>query len=301
MSETTMLLLYAVNFTTRTLIPLMVGIYVFWDCRRRGMRRLLWVPLSVLLPSLLGFIIYLFLRNDAPMRCASCGAHVSMKDTVCVHCGAKLRLVCGTCGAEVEENFVVCPYCEAKLPERKEKIEMPNEEKNGIGKLVIAMISIPLLLILIVWGSERIGEMMDGGHNLACMSTESYLSSRQSSEIEDWLADCTDEDTVYMLRYKTRNDEGDRNTWYLIYAPAWKCENAERLWSSASKDGILGTTMSIHLKQGEGGKGSRIFTIRRTGADFQRLRIYLDGKLLEVSVTEVDYHLGVMDIVERKD
>lgn len=65
------------------LLPLLIGVYVYRDAKRRGMNAALWTLIAILAPSLIGFIIYsacagqLFQSEMSTLRChghrAICG------------------------------------------------------------------------------------------------------------------------------------------------------------------------------------------------------------------------------------
>ena len=46
------------------LLPLLIGVYVYRDAKRRGMNAALWTLIAILAPSLIGFIIYLLVRGN---------------------------------------------------------------------------------------------------------------------------------------------------------------------------------------------------------------------------------------------
>src|SRR5215471_5720480 len=54
-------------------IYLMLLGYVYGDARRRGMPAGLWVVLVLLIPNLIGFIVYLILRRSIFAPCPNCG------------------------------------------------------------------------------------------------------------------------------------------------------------------------------------------------------------------------------------
>lgn len=45
-------------------IPIIIGLYVYKDASSRNMKALTWALIAALVPSLIGFIIYLFVRNN---------------------------------------------------------------------------------------------------------------------------------------------------------------------------------------------------------------------------------------------
>ena len=75
------------------LLPLLIGVYVYRDAKRRGMNAALWTLIAILAPSLIGFIIYLLVRGNYS------------------------NLKCPRCAATVTEQYVVCPKAQAELPE----------------------------------------------------------------------------------------------------------------------------------------------------------------------------------------
>ena len=47
-------------------IPIMIGVYVYRDAKRRGMNAMAWTLIAVVAPALIGFIIYLLVRGNSP-------------------------------------------------------------------------------------------------------------------------------------------------------------------------------------------------------------------------------------------
>ena len=45
-------------------VPVLIGVYVYRDSRRRGMNAALWTLIAVAAPALIGFIIYLLDRKS---------------------------------------------------------------------------------------------------------------------------------------------------------------------------------------------------------------------------------------------
>ena len=80
------------------LLPLLIGVYVYRDAKRRGMNAALWTLIAILAPSLIGFIIYLLVRgNYSNLKCPRCAATVTEQYVVCPKCGAKLKPSCPNC------------------------------------------------------------------------------------------------------------------------------------------------------------------------------------------------------------
>ena len=65
--------------------------YVFGDARLRGMRAALWTAVVILLPHLLGFLLYFVLRSPVLSACARCGMAISPDADFCPFCGSAQR------------------------------------------------------------------------------------------------------------------------------------------------------------------------------------------------------------------
>jgi len=110
----------------------MVG-YVNKDAKRRGMHSALWTFLVlVLMPGylVLGFIIYLLMREPLPYNCPQCGTTVGARFNFCPNCKCNLHPACPQCKREVAETDKFCPYCgqdldPAKLTEARDLPSAP--------------------------------------------------------------------------------------------------------------------------------------------------------------------------------
>jgi RNA polymerase subunit RPABC4/transcription elongation factor Spt4 len=99
----------------------MVG-YVNKDAKRRGMHSALWTFLVlVLMPGylVLGFIIYLLMREPLPYNCPQCGTTVGARFNFCPNCKCNLHPACPQCKREVAETDKFCPYCGQDLDPAK--------------------------------------------------------------------------------------------------------------------------------------------------------------------------------------
>jgi len=61
--------------------------YVYGDARRRGMSGLLWVLAAVLVPNLVGFLLYFLLRKPLLEPCGGCGSGMAAGHAFCPACG----------------------------------------------------------------------------------------------------------------------------------------------------------------------------------------------------------------------
>lgn len=61
--------------------------YVYGDARRRAMPPILWMLVALLVPNLLGFLLYFVLRRPITVACTNCGQATSLEQRFCSWCG----------------------------------------------------------------------------------------------------------------------------------------------------------------------------------------------------------------------
>jgi len=61
--------------------------YIYGDAKRRGMPAALWVAIAILVPNMIGFILYFALRKPLLSACANCGQGVMLDQKFCPSCG----------------------------------------------------------------------------------------------------------------------------------------------------------------------------------------------------------------------
>jgi hypothetical protein len=111
----------------RILLGLLVGViitcyllligYVNRDSGRRGMSRVLWTSVAVLIPNGLGIILYFILRQPVVGNCPQCGHAVRHGFNFCPQCNYKLNPSCPQCQRMVHPGDTYCPYCGTSLPD----------------------------------------------------------------------------------------------------------------------------------------------------------------------------------------
>jgi RNA polymerase subunit RPABC4/transcription elongation factor Spt4 len=109
----------------RLLVPILVSIalafyalmigYVNRDAGRRGMSRLLWTIIVILVPNALGFILYFLLRNPIRAICPKCGAVVNPSVNYCPSCRYSFHPTCPHCKAAVRSSDEFCANCGAQI------------------------------------------------------------------------------------------------------------------------------------------------------------------------------------------
>jgi len=61
--------------------------YVYADARQRAMPPVLWLLVALLVPNLLGFLLYFAIRRPLTVTCTSCGQATSPDQPFCSWCG----------------------------------------------------------------------------------------------------------------------------------------------------------------------------------------------------------------------
>lgn len=90
--------------------------YVYGDAKRRGMRAGMWVLPAILIPNMIGFILYFILRDPITKPCPQCGKGVAAGFAYCPSCGATLAQICPNCHKKVEPHWSHCAHCGGQLP-----------------------------------------------------------------------------------------------------------------------------------------------------------------------------------------
>ena len=90
-------------------------VYVSYDAKRRGMNRVLWTAVAILIPNLLGFVLYCVLRQPMRCVCPQCGHSGQTRFNFCPQCGYRLSVSCPHCQQAVELTDVYCHHCGAEL------------------------------------------------------------------------------------------------------------------------------------------------------------------------------------------
>ncbi len=89
--------------------------YINRDAKRRGMRYVLWTFIAILVPYLIGVIVYFLVREPLLYPCPHCGKTVSARFNFCPRCKFNLRPTCPQCKHEVRVGDHFCPNCGCEL------------------------------------------------------------------------------------------------------------------------------------------------------------------------------------------
>ncbi len=91
-------------------IVLLYG-YIGADAKRRGMSPVLWVLVALLVPYLIGVILYFVVREPLHLSCPQCGRTVNPHFNFCPGCQFNLRPACPQCRRAVRADDRFCPQC----------------------------------------------------------------------------------------------------------------------------------------------------------------------------------------------
>jgi hypothetical protein len=93
---------------------LLIG-FVYVDAKRRGMRYVVWTWLAIVIPDMIGVILYFILRDPMPTPCPKCGKLVAQSFSFCPDCATELMRTCKVCHKKLGTGWVNCAYCGAPV------------------------------------------------------------------------------------------------------------------------------------------------------------------------------------------
>ena len=274
-------------------IPIMIGVYVYRDAKRRGMNAMAWTLIAVVAPALIGFIIYLLVRGNSPdLQCPQCAEPVTEQYVICPHCGAKLRPACPNCSFPVEADWKVCPKCAAPL----EGVETPpappqRQRDRTLGKILIAIIVVPVALIALAVFGLTAFQSVTGSSTMREVTFDEYDQEQESETIREAVHEWLDSlevrsDRAYALRYDYSNELGaGQEHYYLFYVSAGGQSPSTSFGTDA---GLFGTTLNLRLER-TGYSGS-LYCVQTSVESTPKPRIVLGGKHIRCEVQVVDYN-----------
>ncbi len=273
-------------------IPMFVGVYVYYDAKRRGMNAAAWTLAAVLAPALAGFIIYLLVRTGRPdLICPQCGGQVAERYTVCPRCGAKLRRACPGCAAPAEQDWKVCPHCAVPLDGTGEGVTPPVRRKDrGLKRVLVVVVAAPVLMVAIAVGCYM-AQSKGGSASIQKVTLDEYDQLQPSETVRGsvhrWLDGLEGRtDRAYALRYDLPGEyEYENKHYFLIYVPGGG-NSASSSFGVAS--GLFAPAVELELE--ETGDSGSLFCVMATSEKAPGLRVTLGGKRLRCEVREVDYN-----------
>ncbi len=105
------------NLLILIIIPVLAGVFVWRDAKRRGMNHLLWTLVATFIPFLLGLIAYLIVASQHKplLECPGCRTKVDQEFQLCPQCGYQLQESCPQCHKTVSPDWNLCPSCGQQL------------------------------------------------------------------------------------------------------------------------------------------------------------------------------------------
>lgn len=98
--------------------------YIAADAKRRGMSPVLWLIVALLVPYLIGAILYFIVREPLPLTCPQCGNAVNAHFNFCPACQFNLRPTCPQCRRGIGAGARFCPHCGFTLRSNAEEQEV---------------------------------------------------------------------------------------------------------------------------------------------------------------------------------
>lgn len=201
-------------------LPILIGVYVYRDANSRGMNAALWTLIAALAPSGIGLIIYLVVRSDYnSFECPNCKAPILEEYSSCPKCGTSLKAKCTNCGKAIASGWQNCAHCGELVPADAMIPTLPKRKDNGLGKILVAVILIPVLIIsTLVFGlaSFRSGHPTSVG-SVDGMRIEDFAENKV---VSDWLKSCDASGTgIYVLEYQYPKDKSSNlnRSNYIVY------------------------------------------------------------------------------------
>lgn len=279
-------------------IPVLIGVYVYRDARRRGMNAVLWTLVAVLAPALVGFIIYLLVRNGySDLECPRCGAPVLEQYVVCPQCGARLRPACPSCGRPIEPDWRVCPRCAAPLDGVQSDATPPRRRQDkGLSRILIAVIVAPAaLIILTVVGFIAFSSVTSytGSVGLQELTFDQYdqeqPSDTVSMAVKRWVRSMQGNgDQACALRYDLPGEyEYENKSYFLLYIPnAGRQDDLSFRFSAGS--GLFGPALKMDLE--DTGDSGSLFCVEVNSEKPPKPEITVGGRRVPCHVREVEYN-----------
>ena len=270
------------------LIPILIGVYVYRDAKRRQMNAVAWTAIAVLAPTFIGLIIYLLVRgNYSDLLCPNCGATVSAEFVACPKCGAPLRAACPKCQAPVEPDWKVCPRCATPLTEPQQPVTPIRRKDKALWKLlaVIVLVTVLLLGLIIVAVTAISGPGSMSFQPVTREELEEYITEEQLSQIDYAVQSAEmEENQACAFRYVHEAESG--NTYYfLLYVP----DGADSPYAGFGQHTtLLGTTVEIELYRTY--KGGDFYAIASSAEHPPRIKLTVGMQRYDCQIWDVDFN-----------
>lgn len=287
-------------------IPLLLGVYVYRDARRRSMNAALWTLVVILTPTLLGFIIYLLIRSSySDLACPSCHASVKEQYITCPHCGTKLKATCAQCNFPIEPDWKICPQCATPIDAGTYSTGKPiKKEDTSLTKFLILIIAVPFILLMTIIISAFAFlnvSTKSGSMTTAHMAREDYATH---AEISAWLTECdkNPEKTYVLTHLDTQNDS--KISAYLIYRPS--ASDATDI-SATPERGLFRDSLDVYYTEDfdstgtlDDSPGYQLTMISYNSDEYlDELNIYVNNEPIECEIQEAAYNIELYRFISE--
>lgn len=262
-------------------ISVTMCVLVYKDAQKRDLNPVLWSLIVILVPSLIGLIIYLIVRSDKKKipLCPCCKSPVKEEYSVCPNCGNRLKNICRNCSAPLLPGWKVCPNCSAPVTQEQNVMPLPQtnkhpKKKNGsLIAIIILAIIVPALFITGIFGA-LIYVTDDSVRGLAATHSVWITKDELQEEYPSlslWVKSCDQDSKNEVFLYAD-----DNNGRILIYVK----NHGNSLAAEATESYFLGdTALEMTLPSAsESTKGTYTLLYLNTFADSHSISFTCDGE-----------------------
>ncbi len=131
-----------------------LGIVIYKDAKAYEMPAAMWTAVALLVPNMIGVIIYLVVRSskEKNVYCSNCNTKVEKDYNICPKCKGVFEEVCQVCNKAIKEEQMICPYCGSEaLKEVSTKTATKVCKKSNIAKplIIIGVIYFVFIFVLL--------------------------------------------------------------------------------------------------------------------------------------------------------
>ena len=287
-------------------LPIIIGCYVYKDAKKRNMDAGLWTVVAILVPGLIGLIIYLIVRgNSSNVICPVCEKESSNNYVVCPHCGNPLKACCTNCKNVIDPSWKLCPQCGTEIKQEDfSQVKIPRVRKDkGIRALVIVLIALPLCALICGIIGINLYSIGSGSYGLTQGFHMDANSEEISPEVKAWINECDAQgEGVYMLQLSPTKILGSGKfngstvdpefptCFIYVYVNNFKGNNGVKGLKSYVK--VDNKTMEIGFHSSadpEDGQtdGYELTEIYTTNDNIKNFKVLIDGEKVNFALTEL--------------
>lgn len=174
-------------------VALIAAIWVAIDSKRRDMNGLVWGLITFFMPVLIGFLIYMIIRNPIiTLKCPKCKEILPKNTNMCPSCGTEVNVICSQCKTPIKKGYTICHNCGERFDEN---VQQPIRvyEKNKGTLVIVVIISVIAIAFAGVFGLLMIpvssyvthtSESYSGNFGMYNIKKEDMLKNKT---IKDWI------------------------------------------------------------------------------------------------------------------